>query len=102
MLKHRAVADLKDVLEVCFVAARPRLGEGHVTHAAGHFREVLARHFRVGLPGHAVILEETVEFGIIHGLPAEQVDGGFADDPDVLGRIECSSHPFFLRVDSSQ
>ncbi len=82
------MADLEDVSQVRLVPTRPRFGEAHVTKTACYLRQILSSYLRVALPGHAVVGEETIEVRFAKGLAADQVDGGFAEDAHVPGRVE--------------
>ena len=91
MFEDAAVADFLDVAEVHGIAARPRPGKAHVTDTSG----CLCKHFRgnfgVGLPTDAVIGQKAIEFGIVDNLPAQQIDGRFAQNADRI-RIEIGTH----------
>ena len=82
------MADFENVVEVRLVAAGARPGEAHVTNASGHLHQLLAGHFRVGLPADAVIGEEAIQLGGVHHLPADEIDGRLAEDANVLGGVE--------------
>ena len=86
------MADLQNMVEVSLVAAGPRLGEGHITHAPGHFSQMLAGHLRVGLPGDAVVLKEAVQLGFRNRLPSHQIDSRLPNNADGLGRIKGRGH----------
>ena len=88
VLQHRAVTHFQDMFEIGLVAARTRLGERHVTDAPCRFRQAFRGNLRVRFPRDAVVLEKPIQLGIIHDLPAEQINGRLADDANVLGGIE--------------
>ena len=88
VFEDRAVADFENVVQVRLVAAGPRSGERHVTDAPRHLDQLLAGDFGVGLPADAVVGEEAIELGSVHGLPADQVNGRLAEDANVFGGVE--------------
>ena len=49
---------------------------------------MFAGHLRIRLPGDAVVLQETVQLGIVYPLPAQQIDTRFPENADILARIE--------------
>ena len=79
-------------VEIGLVAPGPRFGEAHVTQPASHLDQMLARHFRVGLPADAVIGKKTIDDALVDRLPADEVNGWFANDAQIAGWIESSSH----------
>src|SRR6516165_8086127 len=87
--------DLEDVADIRLVASRPRFCEGHIADAPCRLDEVFTGDFGIGMPADAVIAEEALDFRIVDGLPAQDVNGRLANDLDVVGGIEIG-HAFVL------
>src|SRR4030042_103754 len=78
VLEDGAVLLSDDVGEVVGVGLAA-LAEGGGAEAAAGLGELLAADLGVGLPGHAVLVEEAVDLGAVDVLAADEVDLGFAD-----------------------
>src|SRR6516162_4384824 len=83
VLEHRAMTDFQNMLEICVVATGPRFGITHVAKPTGDLGQILAGNFGVSLPGDAMLVEKSVQLGIIYRLPATKINGRFANDFDV-------------------
>src|SRR5579884_1918513 len=88
MFKDGAVSNLKDVVQIRLVSARPRLGEAHVAETPRHLSQVFAGDFGVRLPAYSMIGEEAIHDCAVNCLATDEIDGRFVDDADIPGRIE--------------
>ena len=86
------MSNFQNVLQVCLIAAWPRLGERHIANTPGDLGQVLAGNLGVGLPGNAVILKKAFQLGVSDGLPAHQIDGRLTNYPNPLPRIDGGGH----------
>src|SRR2546425_12876758 len=86
--QNRSVPHLQDVVQVSLIPTRPGTSEAHVTDSAGNFRKLFARYFRVRLPADTVIVQKAVQLGVFYVPSAQEIDSRFADDSDILARIE--------------
>src|SRR5262249_62045744 len=101
VLQYAAVAHFDNVVQVGRISAGPRLGKAHVARAPGSFGENLRGNLAVALPAYAVIGQEAVEFRLIHGLPAQQINGRLTDKLDGR-RIDGVRHGFLAYYGSRE
>ena len=95
MFEHRAMANLENVAEVRLVAARPGLGERHIANATRGLHRCSPATSVSVCQADAVIGQEAVEFRVVDGLPAHDVDGRLTDDLDIASGNRVG-HAFFL------
>lgn len=87
MFQNRPVTYFEYMADVSTVSTRPRLGETHVANTASNLNKRLARHFRVGLPRYAMIIQKPIDFCLMAFLATHQIDFGVPEDPHRINRI---------------
>src|SRR5262249_23761627 len=102
VFQNRAVTDLEQVPDIGLVAAGARPGKRHVTNPARDFNQFFGGNLRIGLPGNAVVGQETIQLGVIDRLATKQIDRGLAKDAQLRCRVERGHESPCRNLDASR